>query len=71
MLRISKTGRLEHVNSLLKVSIKKCIIQVKLMDDPISGEIHTKNGLHGGQLENWAKRMITIIDLLLTTVVGD
>ena len=67
MLRDMKSWGLMHVNCLLEVTVKKCILHVELVDRPVSRNRQTEYRAYG----SWfmAKCLIVSNPMLLTAPI--
>jgi hypothetical protein len=55
----------EHVNILMQLTIKKCILHIKLRDVPLPNRSHIKKSVNSGHMSNRGKSLIIITTLLL------
>jgi hypothetical protein len=58
-----------HINILL--SIKKCILYIKLRDGSLPNRSHDKKSTNGGHMSNRSKSLIIIMTLLLLKITGN
>ena len=68
---IAKPGRLMHIHSLLKITVKKRILHIKLSNGPLVSDSDAKNSTNGGRLDDRAERLITIDTGSLTSSVSN
>jgi hypothetical protein len=54
-----------HVNILTQLTIKKCIIHIKLRDGPAPNRSHDKKSVNSGHMSNKSKSLIIISIMLL------
>jgi hypothetical protein len=54
-----------HVNILTQLTIKKCILHIKLRDAPLPNRIHNKKSANSGHMSNNSKSHIIITTVLL------
>src|SRR5581483_3849204 len=57
--------RLTHVNSLSEVTMKKGILNIKLMNGPVSGDGDAKNRANSGRFDNRTESVIKVQSGLL------
>lgn len=48
-------GRLSHVDLFTKITMKEGILDIKLVDKPITRDFNTKNSMTGGRIDKWNK----------------
>jgi hypothetical protein len=54
-----------HVNILTQLTIKKCILHIKLRDGPALNRSHGKKSANSGHMSNRSKSLIIISTMLL------
>jgi hypothetical protein len=54
-----------HVNILMQLTIKKCILHIKLRDGPALNRSHGKKSVNSGHMSNRSKSLIIISIMLL------
>jgi hypothetical protein len=54
-----------HVNILMQLTIKKCILHIKLKDGPLLNKSHGKKSMNNSHMSNRSKSLIIILTLLL------
>ena len=63
----NKPRRLLHVDLFLKVTMKKCIFNIKLMERPITHGSHSKEQTDSSDLSDW-RESITIIKAIYLSI---
>jgi hypothetical protein len=64
-IRIRVPWRRLHVNLLTKLTIKKCILNIKLRHRPVANRGHSKKSAHSGHMGHRGKSLIIVTTLLL------
>lgn len=54
--RINEALWLFHIDNFTEISMKECIIDVKLTKCPVLGESNSENQTDCGRLNNWTKK---------------
>lgn len=67
---IMKTERLMQINSFPKVTVKKFILYIKLVNMPMSRNKNAQNNAYGIRLNNQIESLSIVNTMLLTTFVG-
>ena len=60
MSRVDEAGRLLTVDGLLQVTVKKCILHVKLMNGPAAGGGAAEDDTNGDRFDNPTERLIIV-----------
>jgi hypothetical protein len=54
-----------HVNILMQLTIKKCILHIMLRDGPLPNRSHIKKSVNNGHMSNGSNSLIIVTTLLL------
>ena len=68
---ITKTRGLLHIYYLMKMPMKKSILDIQLSNRSLMSNGNTKNGVNSGWLNNRTKRLITVYTGSLTTPISN
>jgi hypothetical protein len=60
-----------HVNILMQLTIKKCILHIKLRDGPFPNRSHSKKSVNSAPRRNMSKSLIIIMTLLLLKITSN
>jgi hypothetical protein len=60
-----------HVNILTQLTIKKCILHIKLRDGPASNRSHDKKSVNSGHMSNMSKSLVIISTMLLVKTMSN
>ncbi|KAJ9565348.1 hypothetical protein OSB04_001314 [Centaurea solstitialis] len=63
--------RLTHVNSLSEITMKKGILNIKLMNRPVTGDGDAKNRADSGRFDNWTESVIKVQTRLLRETLSN
>lgn len=57
---INKVERMRHEDLFMHMSMKECIVDIKLMHWPFLRESNGKNNLNGGRLDHKAECLVVV-----------
>ena len=60
VMRIPETQWLMHVDSLMKITMQKGILNIELMNGPGPGESNGENGANGRRFHHRAESLLTV-----------
>ena len=71
VLRANKTLRLTHVDNLIKIVMKKCVLDIELFDTPLPRNCNTEYKSGGVRLNHRAERLMKVYTVGLVKPLGD